>query len=39
MSQPVNADVVEVIFGKIQSESAPETSDSASKFIPAQNSD
>jgi len=39
MSQPVNADIVEVIFRKIQLKSASETSDSARKLIPAQSSD
>jgi len=39
MSQPVNADIIEVIFRKIQPESAPEILDSSLKLVPAQRSD
>jgi hypothetical protein len=39
MSQPFNADIVEVIVGEIQLESALKISDSSRKLIPAQSSD
>ena len=35
MSQSVNAEVVEVIVGKIQLKSPSEISDSSLKFVPA----
>jgi len=38
MSESFNADVVEVVFGKIQLESAPEISDSSFQFVSAQSS-
>lgn len=39
MSQSVNADIIEVIFRKIQPESAPEIPDASLKLVSAQYSD
>ena len=36
MAQPVNTEVVEVVFGKIQLETASERPDSSLKLVPAQ---
>ena len=39
MSEPVNAQVAEVIFGEIQLKPAPEILDPSGKFVPSQRRD
>ena len=38
MSQPVNAEVIKIIFSKIQFKSASEIFDTSLKFVPTQGS-